>query len=132
MISDLVQGVLRKAIRRFAKKSNRPIEEIQLMIWWNAEEDKPNYKKLCFEEPNQAITFLDVMNIPTDIFGQERLVAEFITKRYEQYALEYNCDKSSLFLIILLDEQEESEELKAFLYKGSQELQEINLELFFT
>lgn len=131
MISELVQGVLRKAIRRFAKKSNRTSDEIQLMISWNSQEEMPSYKKLVEGLPNEPITFLDVMNIPADIFGQGRLVADFITKRFEEYSDEFGCQKAELFLVIMLEETSDSENLRAFLYKGNHELKEVNLELFF-
>jgi|DEB19_MinimDraft_3_1074340.scaffolds.fasta_scaffold02335_2 hypothetical protein len=131
MISELVQGVLRKAIRRFAKKSGKTTDEVQLMISWNSQEEMPTYKKLVEGVPNEPISFLDVMNIPADIFGQGRLVADFITKRFEEYSEEYGCDKSELFLVIMLSETEESETLRAFLYRGNQEIKEVNLEQFF-
>lgn len=128
MVSTIVEGIMQKAIRRSAKKMGKDTSEVQLMIAWNDEENTPKYKRMALGVQTEEIPFTEILGLPVDIMGYKYIVAQFITNRYEEYSEEFGCDKKHLFIVVMLEETEDSDNLKLILFRGGQEIREIKLE----
>ena len=114
MVADYVKGIMQKGITNFAKELKRPNDEVQILISWNEEEDRPKFKKMVADMPHQDITFNDVLGVKFDIFNRGELVNQFVTNILQSYSEQLECDKKHLFIVIMLIEnQEEMDESEA-------------------
>ena len=129
MVAEYVQGIMQKGIARFARELKRPNEEVQLLISWNVEENRPRFKKMVEGLPNQDITFNDVLGLKFDFLNRGEIVNDFITKTLEAYSQELQCQKEHLFIVIAVIENDEGlDEVKLHLFKGSEKIKELQLE----
>jgi hypothetical protein len=134
MVAEYVKKIMAKGISNFAKESKRTIEEVQLLISWDEENNKPKFKKMVFEQPSVDITFNQVLGVKFDILNREMIVNDFITKTMAQYAEEFQCPITSLFIIISYEiiDEDENEDVKLYLHKGNQMVKELQLEQLLT
>lgn len=133
MVAEYVQGIMQKGIRNFAKQLKRPNDEVQLLISWNAEEGRPRFRKMVVDMPHQDITFNDVLGVKFDMFNREEMVRTFITKTMQTYSEELECYKEQLFIVIaLLEDAEGIDQLKLHLFKGNEQIKELQLEQLLT
>ena len=129
MVAEYVQGIMQKGIARFAKELKRPNEEVQLLISWNAEENRPRFKKMVEGIAHQDITFNDVLGVKFDFLNRGEIVNDFITKTLEAYSQELQCEKEQLFIIIaVMENQEGLDEVKLHLFRGNEKIKELQLE----
>ena len=128
MVAEYVQGIMQKGIARFAKELKRPNDEVQLLISWNADQGKPKFRKMVVDTTHQDITFNDVLGVRFDMFNRGEMVNDFITKTLEEYSEELQCTKEQLFIIITLQENIDGlDQVKLHLFKGNQEIKELQL-----
>jgi hypothetical protein len=133
MVAEYVKGIMQKGITNFAKALKRPNDEVQILISWNKEEDKPRFKKMVVEMPPENITFNDVLGVKFDILNRGEIVNAFITQTMQTYSEELECDKEQLFILIALTEDTEGyDELKLHLFKGNEKIKELQLEQLLT
>ena len=133
MVAEYVQGIMQKGIRNFAKQLKRPNDEVQLLISWNADEGRPRFRKMVVDMPHQDITFNDVLGVKFDMFNREEMVRTFITKTMQTYSEELECYKEQLFIVIaLLEDAEGIDQLKLHLFKGNEQIKELQLEQLLT
>jgi hypothetical protein len=133
MVAEYVKGIMQKGIARFAKELERPNDEVQLLISWNTEEDKPQFKKMVVDLPNQEITFNEVLGVKFDILNRGEIVNSFITQTMQNYSEELGCLKEQLFIVIALAEDAEGyDEVKLHLFKGNEKVKELQLEQLLT
>lgn len=133
MVAEYVQGIMQKGISRFARELKRPNDEIQLLISWDSEVNKPRFRKMVKDLPNEDITFNNVLGVKFDILNREEMVTSFITKTMDTYSQELQCGIEHLFILISLTEDlEEQDELKLYLYKGGVKVKELQLEQLLT
>jgi hypothetical protein len=124
MVAEYVKGIMQKGIARFAKELKRPNDEVQLLISWNTEEDKPQFKE---------ITFNEVLGVKFDILNRGEIVNSFITQTMQNYSEELGCLKEQLFIVIALAEDAEGyDEVKLHLFKGNEKVKELQLEQLLT
>jgi len=128
MIQEYVENIMRNGINNFANNHQKSIDETQILIYWNEEEQRPNYKKMLIGEGSIPVTFNQILDVKFDMMNREAICGSFITKMLDRYSKELNCTMASLFVIIFLDESDESDDVKLHLYKGSQPIKEIKLE----
>ena len=133
MVADYVKGIMQKGIARFAKELKRPNDEVQLLISWNTEESRPRFRKMVVEMPNEDITFNDVLGVKFDMFNRGEIVNNFITQTLQTYSQELECGMEHLFILIsLIEDLEEQDELKLYLFKGGDKIKELQLEQLLT
>lgn len=128
MVQEYVENIMRNGIKNFASKHQKTIDEVQILILWNEEEQRPNYKKMISGEGSFPVTFKEILDVKFDMMNREAMCGMFITKTLERYSKELQCAMSSLFVIIYLHESEDFEDVKLHLYRGSEAIKEINLE----
>ncbi len=133
MVAEYVQGIMQKGIARFAKEMKRPNDEVQLLISWNADEGRPRFRKMVVDMPHQDITFNDVLGVKFDMWNREEMVRTFITKTMQTYSEELECYKEQLFIVIaLLEDAEGIDQLKLHLFKGNENIKELQLQQLLT
>jgi hypothetical protein len=128
MIQEYVENIMRNGINNFAGKHNKTIDEVQILISWNDEEQKPNYKKMIQGEGSIPVTFNEILDVRFDMMNREAICGSFITKTLDRFSKELACMMSNLFVVIYLVDTQEGEDVKLHLYRGSEAIKEINLE----
>lgn len=130
MVQDYVEKIMRNGIINFAQKSGKKIDEVQLLILWDENENKPKYKKLELGESSTLVTFNEILNVKFDMLNRESLVGHFIAKTLNLFSKERECKMSELFVLIALNE--ETDELNLFLYQNRNKIQVLDLEKLLT
>jgi len=128
MIQEYVEKIMRDGINNFAVKHEKTIDEVQILISWNEDEQKPNYKKMIQGEGSIPVTFNQILDVRFDMMNREAICGSFITKTLDRFSKELNCMMSNLFVVIYLVATDEGEDVKLHLYRGSEAIKEIILE----
>jgi len=128
MITDYVEKIMRNGINHFSQELNKSNQEVQLLIFWDAEEEKPKYKKLVQGSKSEVVTFNEILNVRFDMMNREGICGNFITKTLDKFSKELDCEMTELFIIIHLEPSEEIEDVKLHLYKRQNLIQELDLE----
>lgn len=129
MITEYVESIMRKGLQRYAKEMKQSVTDIQLLIGWNVEEQKSNYKILSANAPSKSITFNEFLKVPFDILNREQLMIPVVSKTIERYSAELNCPSSVISIVVYLTPQEEDDDVvNLHLYKGSEGIKKVNLE----
>jgi hypothetical protein len=135
MINEYVEDVMRNSIMRFAEQAEKKEDEVQLLISWDNENDKPKYKKIVFGESNQEVELHEVLGTKKNIFNKpkEAMIDNFITQSLHKFSEELECEPSQVFVLIYLELINEYDDvLKLHLYKGSVPIKEISLQQILT
>lgn len=127
MITEYVEKIMRNGINNFSQELSKSPQDVQILIYWDAEEDKPKYKKMVQGEKSEVVTFNQILNVRFDMMNREAICGNFITGTLQKYSKELSCEMSSLFVVIYLIEEEEKD-VRLFLYKNSDAIKEIELE----
>ena len=128
MITDYVEKIMRNGIDHFSKELNKSNQEVQLLIFWDAEEEKPKYKKLVQGSSNEIVSFNQILNVRFDMINREGICANFISKTLERFSKQLECPMTELFIVIHLEPSEEVDDVKLHLYKKQNLIQELDLE----
>ena len=131
MITEYVEKIMRNGINNFSQELNKSPQEVQILIFWDAEEEKPKYKRMVQGEKSEVVTFNQILNVRFDMMNREAICGNFITGTFQRYSKELSCDMSNLFVIIYLTEtngNEDEKDVRLFLYKNSEPIKEIELE----
>ena len=132
MINDYVENIMRNGINHFAEELSTSNREVQIMILWSEEEERPKYKKLCASGLNESITFNQILNVKFDLMNREYMCANFIAKTLDKFSKQLACPMKELFVLIsledVIEEGEEIEAIKLYLYHKSKLIQPILLE----
>ena len=128
MITDYVEKIMRNGIDHFSKELNKSNQEVQLLIFWDAEEEKPKYKKLVQGSSNEIVSFNQILNVRFDMMNREGICANFISKTLERFSNQLECPMTELFIVILLEPNEDVDDVKLHLYKKQNLIQELDLE----
>jgi hypothetical protein len=128
MITDYVEKIMRNGIDHFSKELNKSNQEVQLLIFWDAEEEKPKYKKLVQGSSNEIVSFNQILNVRFDMMNREGICANFISKTLERFSKQLECPMTELFIVIHLEPSEEVDDVKLHLYKKQNLIQELDLE----
>jgi len=128
MIQEYVEKIMRDGINNFAVKHEKTIDEVQILISWNEDEQKPNYKKMIQGEGSIPVTFNQILDVRFDMMNREAICGSFITKTLDRFSKELSCMMSNLFVVIYLVATDEDEDVKLHLYRGSEAIKEIILE----
>ena len=135
MINEYVEDVMRNSIMRFAEQAEKKEDEVQLLISWDNENDKPKYKKIVFGESNQEVELYEVLGTKKNIFNKpkEAMIDNYITQSLHKFSEELECEPSQVFVLIYLELINEYDDvLKLHLYKGSVPIKEISLQQILT
>lgn len=127
MITEYVEKIMRNGINNFSQELNRNPQEVQILICWDAEEEKPKYKKMVQGEKSEVVTFNQILNVRFDMMNREAICGNFITGTLQKYSKELSCEMSNLFVVIYLVDDEEKD-VRLCLYKNSEAIKEIELE----
>jgi hypothetical protein len=127
MITEYVEKIMRNGINNFSQELNKSPQEVQILIFWDAEEDKPKYKKMVQGEKSEVVTFNQILNVRFDMMNREAICGNFITGTLQKYSKELSCEMSNLFVVIYLIDDEEKD-VRLCLYKNSDAIKEIELE----
>lgn len=127
MITEYVEKIMRNGINNFSQELNRSPQEVQILICWDAEEEKPKYKKMVQGEKSEVVTFNQILNVRFDMMNREAICGNFITGTLQKYSKELSCEMSNLFVVIYLVDDEEKD-VRLCLYKNSEAIKEIELE----
>ena len=129
MLSEYVEKIMRGGITNFAKQAGKTPYESQILITWDDANQKPKYKKLIQDLGSEEVTFNQILNVKFDMLNREAIVGQFITGILDRYSRELNCLMSQCFVLIFLEQtSEEEDELRLYLYKGSEKIRELELE----
>lgn len=128
MITDYVEKIMRNGIDHFSKELNRSNQEVQLLIFWDAEEEKPKYKKLVQGVSSEVVSFNQILNVRFDMMNREGICANFISKTMERFSKQLECPMTELFIVIHLEPSEEVDDVKLHLYRKQNLIQELDLE----
>jgi hypothetical protein len=131
MITEYVEKIMRNGINNFSQELNKSPQEVQILIFWDAEEEKPKYKRMVQGEKSEVVTFNQILNVRFDMMNREAICGNFITGTLQRYSKELSCEMSNLFVIIYLTEtngNEDEKDVRLFLYKNSEPIKEIELE----
>jgi hypothetical protein len=131
MITEYVEKIMRNGINNFSQELNKSPQEVQILIFWDAEEEKPKYKRMVQGEKSEVVTFNQILNVRFDMMNREAICGNFITGTLNRYSKELSCEMSNLFVIIYLTEtngNEDEKDVRLFLYKNSEPIKEIELE----
>jgi hypothetical protein len=128
MITDYVEKIMRNGIDHFSKELNKSNQEVQLLIFWDAEEEKPKYKKLVQGSSNEIVSFNQILNVRFDMMNREGICANFISKTLERFSNQLECPMTELFIVIHLEPNEDVDDVKLHLYKKQNLIQELDLE----
>jgi hypothetical protein len=127
MITEYVEKIMRNGINNFSQELNKSPQEVQILIFWDAEEEKPKYKKMVQGEKSEVVTFNQILNVRFDMMNREAICGNFITGTLQKYSKELSCEMSNLFVVIYLVDDEEKD-VRLCLYKNSDAIKEIELE----
>jgi hypothetical protein len=127
MITEYVEKIMRNGINNFSQELNKSPKEVQILIFWDAEEEKPKYKKMVQGEKSEVVTFNQILNVRFDMMNREAICGNFITGTLQKYSKELSCEMSNLFVVIYLVDDEEKD-VRLCLYKNSEAIKEIELE----
>jgi ABC-type sulfate transport system substrate-binding protein len=127
MITEYVEKIMRNGINNFSQELNKSPQEVQILIFWDAEEEKPKYKKMVQGEKSEVVTFNQILNVRFDMMNREAICGNFITGTLQKYSKELSCEMSNLFVVIYLVDDEEKD-VRLWLYKNSDAIKEIELE----
>jgi len=127
MITEYVEKIMRNGINNFSQELNKSPQEVQILIFWDAEEEKPKYKKMVQGEKSEVVTFNQILNVRFDMMNREAICGNFITGTLQKYSKELSCEMSNLFVVIYLVDDEEKD-VRLCLYKNSEAIKEIELE----
>jgi ABC-type sulfate transport system substrate-binding protein len=127
MITEYVEKIMRNGINNFSQELNKSPQEVQILIFWDAEEEKPKYKKMVQGEKSEVVTFNQILNVRFDMMNREAICGNFITGTLQKYSKELSCEMSNLFVVIYLIDDEEKD-VRLWLYKNSDAIKEIELE----
>jgi hypothetical protein len=127
MITEYVEKIMRNGINNFSQELSKSPQDVQILIYWDAEEEKPKYKKMVQGEKSEVVTFNQILNVRFDMMNREAICGNFITGTLQKYSKELSCEMSNLFVVIYLVEDEEKD-VRLFLYKNSDAIKEIELE----
>lgn len=125
MVDSIVEGTMRKAILRFAKKDNNEANNHQILIGYDPHYLAPKYKHLTIGS-SRDVSFLEILGVKFDLLNREMLVAQFIGKTFQRYATEYETLPQNIFVIIAL--KSDDDEIELSLYKGNEFKKTIDLE----
>ena len=128
MIQEYVENIMRNGINNFATKHEKTIDEVQILISWNEEEQRPNYKKMIQGEGSIPVTFNQILDVRFDMMNREAMCGSFITKTLDRFSKELDCAMSNLFVVIYLMATDDGDEVKLHLYRGNEAIKEIILE----
>jgi hypothetical protein len=131
MITEYVEKIMRNGINNFSQELNKSPQEVQILIFWDADEEKPKYKRMVQGEKSEVVTFNQILNVRFDMMNREAICGNFITGTLNRYSKELSCEMSNLFVIIYLTEtngNEDEKDVRLFLYKNSEPIKEIELE----
>lgn len=129
MIQGYVEKIMRNGIANFAQQDKKSLTEVQLLVLWDAQEEKVKYKKMVRDQANEEVTFNQILNVKFDMMNREAICGNFISKTLDKYAQELNAPKSHLFVVIYLSSNDENNnELLLQLYNGGTSVKEIKLE----
>jgi len=128
MITDYVEKIMRNGIDHFSKELNKSNQEVQLLIFWDAEEEKHKYKKLVQGSSNEIVSFNQILNVRFDMMNREGICANFISKTLERFSKQLECPMTELFIVIHLEPNEDVEDVKLHLYRRQNLIQELDLE----
>jgi hypothetical protein len=128
MITDYVEKIMRNGIDHFSKELSKSNQEVQLLIFWDAEEEKPKYKKLVQGSSNEIVSFNQILNVRFDMMNREGICANFISKTLERFSKQLECPMTELFIVIHLEPNEDVDDVKLHLYKKQNLIQELDLE----
>ncbi len=128
MITEYVEKIMRNGINHFSQELAKSNQEVQLLIFWDAQEEKPKYKKLVQGSKNEIVSFNQILNVRFDMMNREGICGNFIAKTLDNFSKELSCEMTELFIIIHLEPSEDIEDVKLHLYKGQKLIQELDLE----
>ena len=118
---------MRNGINNFSQELNKSPQEVQILIFWDANEEKPKYKRMVQGEKSEVVTFNQILNVRFDMMNREAICGNFITGTLQRYSKELSCEMSNLFVVIYLVDDEEKD-VRLCLYKNSDAIKEIELE----
>jgi len=137
MLTEYVEKIMRNGIYHFAKQASVSPFEVQILIYWDDLAETPKYKKLVNGQPSVEVTFNQILNVKFDMMNRGAIVGQFITTTLDRYSKELNCAMSQTYVIVALEpkagvevdnEDEVEDELKLFLYRGKDQVKELELE----
>jgi hypothetical protein len=132
MINDYVENIMRNGINNFAEELEISNKQVQIMILWSEEEERPKYKKITSTGVIEPITFNQILKVKFDLMNREFICANFIAKTLAKFSKELNCPMKELFVMICLEdvveEEVEIEAIKLYLYHKTKLIQPIVLE----
>jgi hypothetical protein len=129
MLSEYVEKIMRNGIRNFANKASKREQDVQILIAWDDSNNCPKYKRLISGEPTQEVTFNEILDVKFDMLNRGAIVGQFITNTLDRYSKEMNCMMSQAYVIIALElKGVDEDELKLYLYKGKEQVKQLDLE----
>lgn len=129
MLSEYVEKIMRNGISNFAKQASKSEQEVQLLITWDDTNQCPKYKKLVSGLPSEEVTFNQILNVKFDMLNRGAIVGQFITTTLDRYSKELNCMMSQAYVLIALEPKgEDEDELKLYLYRGKEQVKQLELE----
>jgi len=128
MLTEYVEKIMRNGINHFSEELKKSNQEVQLLIFWDAEEEKPKYKRLVQGSPSEVVTFNQILNVRFDMMNREGICGNFITSTLQRFSQGLNCAMTELFIVINLEPSEDIENVKLHLYQKQILIQELDLE----
>ena len=86
-------------IEKYSRINNINEEQTQILITSN-DEDGVNYTICSNWNPNQKVTFNDIMDVKVDLLGFEMMASPFLRKSVDMYAKNYESDSKDMNLFI--------------------------------
>ena len=123
MIYAKTKQIMNTGIAKYSDIYEQEVEDTQILIK-SDDSDGVNYQMCKKWNPNEEVTFKDIMDAKVDILGFEYMSAPFLRKSVDMYAKAYEKPSSEMNLFIF----EKNEKLGVAIYENTTFKEAISLE----
>ena len=99
MIYAKTKQIMNTGIAKYSDIYEQQVEDTQILIK-SDDSDGVNYQMCKKWNPNEEVTFKDIMDAKVDILGFEYMSAPFLRKSVDMYAKKYETDSPEMNLFI--------------------------------
>jgi len=115
MIYAKTKQIMNTGIAKYSDIYEQQVEDTQILIK-SDESDGVNYQMCKKWNPNEEVTFKDIMDAKVDILGFEYMSAPFLRKSVDMYAKKYETESPEMNLFIF----KKDEKLGIAVYKQTE------------
>jgi hypothetical protein len=103
MVEQITTKIMTGGIEKYSKNYGLETKQVQIRISKNLEKGALKYEICKSWNPQEEVSFKDILNKKIDILGYEAMATPFLIKSIELYEKEFDVSQENISVILFLN-----------------------------